>query len=110
MKKYTQALKYHGSNVLNSAKKHKNVLMALGGVASLAAAGPALASTSQDIFASQGATVKASFGHGSSVEKWFYIGETLIALFVYSKQRSPLVFAGLFMMFLFTRIVAALIG
>jgi len=57
-----------------------------------------------DLLASQQATVSSTFGSGSSIVKWFYIGEIIIALFSYIKMRSPLVFLGLVICIIFTRI------
>ncbi|MFK3662767.1 type IV conjugative transfer system pilin TraA [Scandinavium sp. NPDC088450] len=57
-----------------------------------------------DLLSSQNTTVNATFGSDSSIVKWFYIGEIVIALFTYIKVRSPLVFLGLVLCIIFTRI------
>lgn len=64
---------------------------------------PVLASGT-DLLASQQTTVSSTFGSGSSIIKWFYIAEIIIALFTYIKVRSPLVFLGLVICIIFTRI------
>lgn len=70
----------------------------------------AAAAAGTDLFASQQSVVSATFGSGSSVEKWFYIGEVFMGLFGYMKTRSPLVFAGIAMVIIFTRVAFAVIG
>lgn len=74
---------------------------------SLMVAHPVLASGT-DLLASQQATVSSTFGSGSSIVKWFYIAEIIIALFTYIKVRSPLVFLGLVICIIFTRIAFAI--
>ena len=71
---------------------------------------PALASSSADLFSSQATTVTNTFGHGSSIEKWFYYGEIIIALAVYIKARNPLVFVGIAMVMIFTRVAFGIAG
>lgn len=68
------------------------------------------AAAGTDLFASQQSVVSATFGQGSSVEKWFYIGEVFMGLFGYMKTRSPLVFVGIAMVIIFTRVAFAIIG
>ncbi|MBN3262966.1 type IV conjugative transfer system pilin TraA [Pectobacterium brasiliense] len=82
-----------------------------GGIAFLAllATHPVLASTG-DLLASQDATVTNTFGSGSSLVKWFYIAEIIMALFIYIKARSPLVFVGLVICIIFTRIGFGIAG
>ncbi len=63
-----------------------------------------------DLLSSQDATVSGTFGHGSSLEKYFYYGEIIMAAFTYIKVRSPLVFVGLIMLFVFTRLGFSLAG
>jgi hypothetical protein len=36
--------------------------------------------------------------------KWFYIAEIIMGLFIYIKARSPLVFVGIVMAIIFTRV------
>lgn len=64
--------------------------------------------TGTDLLASQQTTVSSTFGAGSSIVKWFYIAEIIIALFTYIKVRSPLVFLGLVICIIFTRIAFAI--
>lgn len=64
---------------------------------------PALASGT-DLLSSQNATVNSTFGSGSSLVKWFYIAEIIMGLFIYIKARSPLVFVGIVMAIIFTRV------
>ncbi|WP_353614390.1 type IV conjugative transfer system pilin TraA [Mangrovibacter phragmitis] len=84
-------------------KEALKTLAAFGGVLALMVAmmHPALAT---DLLSSQDSSVTATFGHGSSIEKYFYYGEIFIAVFTYIKSRSPLSFVGLAVMILFTRI------
>jgi type IV conjugative transfer system pilin TraA len=49
-------------------------------------------------------TVNSTFGSGSSLIKWFYIAEIIMGLFIYIKARSPLVFVGIVMAIIFTRV------
>ncbi|HCW0180203.1 TPA: conjugal transfer protein TraA [Citrobacter freundii] len=63
-----------------------------------------------DLLASQATTVSSTFGHGSSLEKYFYYAEIFIALFLYIKARSPLVFLGLVIVIIFTRMGFAIAG
>ena len=64
---------------------------------------PAFASGT-DLLSSQNATVNSTFGSGSSLVKWFYIAEIIMGLFIYIKARSPLVFVGIVMAIIFTRV------
>lgn len=64
--------------------------------------------TGTDLLASQQTTVSSTFGASSSIVKWFYIAEIIIALFTYIKVRSPLVFLGLVICIIFTRIAFAI--
>ncbi|KEA50673.1 hypothetical protein DT73_21710 [Mangrovibacter sp. MFB070] len=84
-------------------KEALKTVAAFGGVLALMAAmmHPALAT---DLLSSQDSSVTATFGHGSSIEKYFYYAEIFIAIFTYIKSRSPLAFVGLVIMILFTRI------
>ncbi|MEQ9883230.1 type IV conjugative transfer system pilin TraA [Pectobacterium brasiliense] len=76
-----------------------------GGIACLAllAAHPAFSATG-DLLASQDGTVTNTFGSGSSLVKWFYLAEIFMGVFIYMKSRSPLVFIGVPMVIIFTRI------
>jgi len=60
--------------------------------------------TGTDLLASQNTTVNSTFGSGSSIIKWFYLAEIIIAIFTYIKVRSPMVFLGLVVVIIFTRI------
>nr|WP_318375350.1 type IV conjugative transfer system pilin TraA [Enterobacter sp.] len=60
--------------------------------------------TGTDLLSTQNTTVNSTFGSGSSLIKWFYIAEIVMALFTYIKVRSPLVFVGLVICIIFTRI------
>lgn len=57
-----------------------------------------------DLLASQKSTVNATFGADSSLITWFYIAEIIMGLFIYIKARSPLVFVGIVMAIIFTRV------
>lgn len=70
---------------------------------SLMVAHPALAAGT-DLLSSQNTTVNSTFGSGSSLVKWFYIAEIIMGLFIYIKARSPLVFVGIVMAIIFTRV------
>lgn len=60
--------------------------------------------TGSDLLASQKTTVDATFGADSSMVKWFYIAEILIGGFLFIKTRSPLVFGGIVLMIIATKI------
>lgn len=60
--------------------------------------------TGTDLLASQNTTVDATFGADSSMVKWFYIAEILIGGFLFIKSRSPLVFGGIVLMIIATKI------
>jgi len=64
---------------------------------------PAFASGS-DLLSSQASTVNSTFGSDSSLVKWFYIAEIIMGLFIYIKTRSPLVFVGIVICIIFTRV------
>ena len=64
---------------------------------------PAFASGT-DLLASQNTTVNSTFGSGSSIVKWFYLGEILFGVFIYMKPRSPLTFLGVPLVIIATRI------
>ncbi|MDV5593722.1 type IV conjugative transfer system pilin TraA, partial [Leclercia adecarboxylata] len=70
---------------------------------SLMVAHPVLAAGT-DLLSSQQTTVNSTFGSGSSLVKWFYIAEIIMGLFIYIKARSPLVFVGIVMAIIFTRV------
>ena len=40
----------------------------------------------------------------TSIVKWFYIAEIIMGLFIYIKVRSPMVFVGIVMCIIFTRV------
>ena len=61
-------------------------------------------SSGTDLLSSQNTTVNSTFGSGSSLIKWFYIAEIIMGLFIYIKARSPLVFVGIVMAIIFTRV------
>ena len=73
----------------------------------LIATHPAFASGT-DLLSSQNATVNSTFGSGSSLVKWFYIAEIIMGLFIYIKARSPLVFVGIVMAIIFTRVACGI--
>lgn len=60
--------------------------------------------TGSDLLASQNSTVTGTFGQDSSLVKWFYIAEVIIAVFLYIKTRSPLVFVGIVLAVIFTKV------
>lgn len=92
-------------------KAHKNKLAIAGAVTAAALIpGVALADDSGDLLSSQQTTVNSTFGHGSSLEKWFYIAEVFLSLIAYFRVRTPMVFMGLIMVMIFTRIAFGLIG
>jgi len=92
-------------------KAHKNKLAIVGAVTAAAMIpGVALADDSGDLLSSQQTTVNSTFGHGSSLEKWFYIAEVFLSLIAYFRVRTPMVFMGLIMVMIFTRIAFGLIG
>lgn len=57
-----------------------------------------------DLLSSQNTTVNSTFGSGSSLVKWMYLAEIIMAIFAYVRTRSPLVFFGLVVVIIFTRI------
>lgn len=92
------------NRMLKSLVKHGGIISA-----ALLISHPAL-SAGTDLLQSQNGTVTGTFGSGSSLVKWFYIGEIIMALFIYMKARSPLVFVGLVMCIIFTRIGFGIVG
>jgi type IV conjugative transfer system pilin TraA len=103
-------------NVLTGAlkflKSNKKNLAIVGAVAA-ASAVPGMvfaADATGDLLASQQTTVNSTFGHGSSLEKYFYYAEVFLSLMAYFKARTPMVFIGLLMVMLFTRIAFSIIG
>jgi len=70
---------------------------------SLMVAHPVLAAGT-DLLASQQSTVNGTFGSGSSIVKWFYLGEIILGIFIYMKTRSPLTFLGVPLVIIATRI------
>lgn len=80
-------------------------------MASAVALAPSLAhATSTDLLSPQAATVKSTFGSGSTLVTWFYISEVVISLMLFIKTRSPLVFIGLIFVIIFTRVAFGIIG
>jgi type IV conjugative transfer system pilin TraA len=63
-----------------------------------------------DLLSSQNTTVNATFGADSSMVKWFYIAEILIGLFTFIKVRSPLVFAGIVVAIIATKVGFSIAG
>lgn len=63
-----------------------------------------------DLLSSQNTTVTNTFGAQSSVVRWVYIAEVFMSLMAYWKVRTPMVFIGLIMVMIFTRIAFGLIG
>lgn len=57
-----------------------------------------------DLLASQNTTVNSTFGSGSSIVKWFYLGEILLGIYIYMKTRSPMTFLGVPLVIIATRI------
>lgn len=98
---------FFSSKFSKNSKLIKFVVAAFG---ALAVTHPALASSSADLFSSQSTTVSNTFGHGSSIEKWIYYAEIIIALAVYIKARNPLVFVGIAMVMIFTRVAFGIAG
>lgn len=105
---------------MNSIKKfvskNKATLGVLG-VALAAVALPELAYAANeattgttDLLSTQNATVTNTFGSQSSMVRWVYIGEVFMSIIAYWKVRTPMVFAGLIMLMIFTRIGFGLIG
>ncbi|CAO94953.1 type IV conjugative transfer system pilin TraA [Erwinia tasmaniensis] len=68
------------------------------------------ADSSTDLLQAQQATINSTFGHGSSLEKYFYIAEVFMSLIAYFRARTPMVFIGLIMVIIFTRIAFGIIG
>lgn len=66
--------------------------------------------TGTDLLASQKSTVDATFGSGSSLITWFYIAEIIMGLVIYIKSRQPLVFVGIVLAVIFTRIAFAIVS
>ena len=64
----------------------------------------------EDLLASQKANANDTFGHGSTVEWYLYVGEILVSVFAYIKARNPMVFGGLLIVMLATRSLFAIIG
>ena len=86
-------------------------VLALAGVTTAAALMPSLAhATSTDLLSPQAATVKTTFGSGSTLVTWFYFAEVVISLMLFIKSRSPLVFIGLIFVIIFTRVAFGIIG
>lgn len=95
------------ASLIRKAREHRqmNKFIKNGGLIllSLLVAHPALAAGT-DLLSSQATTVNSTFGSGSSLVKWFYIAEIIMGLFIYIKARSPLVFVGIVVCIIFTRV------
>jgi type IV conjugative transfer system pilin TraA len=64
-----------------------------------------------DLLAAQKQDAKDTFGHGSTVEWGFYIGEIIISIGGYIKTRNPMLFVGgLAFLIVITRTFFALAG
>ena len=64
-----------------------------------------------DLLATQKQDAKDTFGHGSTVEWGFYIGEIIISIGAYIKTRNPMLFVGgLAFLIVITRTFFALAG
>lgn len=97
---------------LNFLKANKKKLALIGAVAT-ATMLPEIAFSaddSGDLLSSQQTTVNNTFGHGSTLEKWFYFAEIIISLFAYFRVRTPMVFMGLIIVIIFTRIGFGIAG
>lgn len=66
--------------------------------------------TGTDLLSSQTSTVNATFGADSSLVKWFYIAEIIIGLFLFIKTRSPLVFGGVVLAIIATKVGFSVAG
>lgn len=111
----------HTSSIVSKAARAASGFLSRGavrralkiaGTASALALVPALAhaTSTGDLLSAQASTVNSTFGHGSTLEKWFYIAELIISLMLFIKSRSPLVFVGLIFMIIFTRVGFGIIG
>ncbi|QIU92615.1 type IV conjugative transfer system pilin TraA [Yokenella regensburgei] len=60
--------------------------------------------TGTDLLSSQNSTVTSTFGADSSLIKWFYIAEIIMGIFLFIKVRSLLVFVGIVMAIIFTKV------
>jgi len=64
-----------------------------------------------DLLAAQKQDAKDTFGHGSTVEWGFYIGEIIISIGGYIKTRNPMLFVGgLAFLIVITRVFFSLAG
>ncbi|MDE1188843.1 MAG: conjugal transfer protein TraA [Pantoea sp.] len=65
----------------------------------------------EDMLASQKQDAQDTFGHGSTLEWGFYIGEVLLSIYLYIKSRNPMVFVGgLVFLVVVTRTLFAIAG
>lgn len=64
----------------------------------------------EDLLVSQKSNANDTFGHGSTVEWYLYVGEILVSVFAYIKSRNPMVFGGCLIVMLATRSLFAIIG
>lgn len=105
-------MKHVSKKVINFVKGNKKKLAVIVAVAA-ASLLPELgfaADDSGDLLSSQQQTVQNTFGHGSTLEKWFYFAEIIISLFAYFRVRTPMVFMGLIIVIIFTRIGFGIAG
>jgi len=104
------------NKIKNFFKNNKKTLATVGVTAavvalpSLAFAANTATTGTGDLLQSQNTTVTNTFGAQSSMVRWIYIAEVFMSLIAYWKVRSPMVFVGLIMVMLFTRIAFGLIG
>ncbi|MEG3126645.1 conjugal transfer protein TraA [Pantoea cypripedii] len=65
----------------------------------------------EDLLSSQKQDAQDTFGHGSTLEWGFYIGEILLSIYLYVKSRNPMVFVGgLVFLVVVTRTLFAIAG
>lgn len=93
-----------------TANKKKLAIVAAVATASLVPGIAFSADDTSDLLQSQQTTVNSTFGHGSSLEKWCYFAEVFLSLMAYFRMRTPMVFIGLIMVIIFTRVAFGIIG
>lgn len=98
------------------ARDNKKTIVIVGAAAAavalpeLAQAANTATTGTTDLLTSQNTTVTNTFGAQSSIVRWVYIAEVFMSLMAYWKVRTPMVFIGLIMVMIFTRIAFGLIG
>ncbi|QOI58090.1 type IV conjugative transfer system pilin TraA [Rouxiella badensis] len=97
-------------NVKNFFMKNRKSIMSVGLAAGVVIAPQIAAAAGTDLLTGQSDTVNGTFGEGSSIEKYFYVAEVIMSLIAYFKARSPVVFMGLLLVIVFTRIGFSIIG